>query len=164
MKQAIVILVKNPRIEILRKAYDKDFKKYKTHITLVYPFEVKDRAKLIEHIEYCLKGIEPFEIVLERARKSNNYLFLDVTKNQETLLNLYKTLNSGILRGFENNEFSIYRPHVTLGRFNSHEELMTVINELRERGSNFRIMVDKISLITLNDDGSAKDIENFKLK
>jgi 2'-5' RNA ligase len=164
MKQVINILIKNPRIEILRKKYDHVFRKVKTHVTLVYPFEIKDHAKLVEHIEYCLAGMAPFEIVLDKLRKSRNYLVLDVGKNQEKLLNLHKKLNSGILSGFENKELSIYLPHITLGMFDSHEELMKVINELRERGSNFRVIVDKISLLTLNDDGSAKEITNFALK
>lgn len=164
MKQTINILINNPRIEILRKKYYKDFKKYKTHLTLVYPFEIKDKVQLKQHIEYCLKDIKPFEIVFDKLRKSSNYLVLDVNKNQELLLNLYKKLNSGILCGFENKEISIYLPHITLGVFNSNEELMGVLGELRERGSNFRVVVDKISLLTLNDDGSAKAIRNFVLK
>lgn len=164
MKQVINIQISNPRIEILRKKYDKVFKNVKTHVTLVYPFEFENQTKLCEHIEYCLAGIEPFEIVFEKLRKSGNYLVLDVSKNKEKLLLLYKKLNSGILSGFENKEISIYLPHITLGVFESHEELMRVINELRARGSNFRVIVDKISLITLNEDGSAKEIKNFTLK
>ncbi len=164
MKQVINILINNPRIEVLRKRYDKVFTNVKTHVTLVYPFEVADQVKLAEHIESCLEGIGPFEIVFRKVRKSSKYLVLDVDKNQEILLKLYEKLNTGILRGFENKELSIYLPHITLGVFDSHEKLMKVINELRARGSNFRVMVDKISLLTLNDDGSAKEIKNFKLK
>ena len=164
MTQVINIPIKNPRIEALRRKYDKVFRNRKTHVTLVYPFEVKDQAKLFEHIEYCLEGIGPFEIVFEKVRKSSNYLVLDVAKNQEKLLMLSKKLNSGILSGFENKELSIYLPHITLGIFDSHEALMKVINELRARGSNFRVMVNKISLLTLNEDGSAKEIKNFVLK
>jgi 2'-5' RNA ligase len=164
MKQAINIQISNPRIEILRKNYDHVFKNRKTHVTLVYPFEVQDQVELAKHIEYCLEGIEPFELVFEKVRKSNNYLVLDVGRNQEKLLNLYKKLNSGILSGFENKDISIYLPHITLGMFDSNEELMRVINELRLRGSNFKVMVDKISLLTLNEDGSAKEIKNFMLK
>jgi 2'-5' RNA ligase len=164
MKQVINILIRNPRIEILRKKYDHVFTKVKTHLTLVYPFEVEDQAKLTEHIEYCLQGVEPFEIVFEKFRKSSNYLVLDAGKNQEKLLNLNKKLNTGILAGFENKELSIYLPHITMGAFDSHEDLMKVLNELRVRGSNFRVMVSKISLMTLNEDGSAKEIRNFALK
>jgi len=164
MKQVINIQISNPRIEILRKKYDHKFKKIKTHLTLVYPFEVKDQGKLIEHIEYCLKGISPFEIVFERLRKSDNYLVLDVTKNRKTLLALYKKLNSGILSGFENKDISIYLPHITLGLFKCHEELMQAIGELRARGSNFRFMVDKISLANLNEDDSVNGIQDFVLK
>jgi len=164
MKQVVNILINNPRIEVLRKKYDHVFRNRKTHVTLVYPFEVKDQAKLNEHIEYCLQGVEPFEIVFDKFRKSGSYLVLDVGKNQEKLLNLYKKLNSGMLQGFENKDISVYLPHITLGIFESNEELMQVINESRARGSNYRVMVDKISLLTLNEDGSAKKIENFLLK
>ena len=164
MKQVINILISNPRIDILRKKYDKVFKKIKTHVTLVYPFEVKDQAKLQEHIEYCLSGIEPFEITFEKFRKSGNYLVLDVGRNQDKLLDLYKKLNSGILSGFENKDISIYLPHITMGLFDSNEELMKALGEMRQRGSNFRITVDKISLLTLNDDETAKEIKNFELK
>ena len=90
MKQVINILINNPRIEILRKKYDPGINNYKTHLTLVYPFEVKDQAKLREHIEYCLDGIESFEIVFDKLRKSSNFLVLDVGKNKEMLLKLHK--------------------------------------------------------------------------
>jgi 2'-5' RNA ligase len=163
MKQVINIAITNPRIEILRKKYDHVFTKVKTHITLVYPFEVSNQTELIKHLEYCLEGIGKFEIVLEKFRKSKNYLVLDVGKNKGVLLNLYKKLNSGILTGFENKDISIYLPHITMGVFDSHESLMNTINELRIRGSNFRVMVDKISLLTLNGDGSAKSEQIFKL-
>lgn len=163
MKQVINIQINNPRIEILRKKYDKVFRNVKTHVTLVYPFEVKNQVELKEHIEYCLQGINSFEIVFEKVRKSGKYLVLDVGKNRDKLMNLHEKLNSGMLRGFENKEVSIYLPHITLGRFDSHEDMMKVINELRERGSNFRIMVDKISLLALNEDGSMKSKEDFNL-
>lgn len=164
MKQVINIPIINSRIEIMRDNYDRAFRKIPTHVTLVYPFEVKDQAKLIEHIQLALQGLQPFEITFERLRKSNNYLVLDVDKNQRILLDLYKKLNKGILEGFENKELSIYLPHVTLGNFDSNEDLMKVITELRGRGSNYRVMVDKINLLTLNADNSVKDKKEFLLK
>jgi 2'-5' RNA ligase len=164
MKQVINIIIDNPRIENLRRKYDVNYKKFKTHLTLVYPFEVKDQEKLKEHILFCLARLEPFEIVFQKVRKSKNFLVLDVTTNRQKLLDLYKKLNSGILAGFENKEISIYLPHLTLGVFDSNEALMEVINELRSIGSNYRILVDKINLATLNEDNSIKDIETFVLK
>jgi len=164
MKQTINILIDNPRIENLRKKYDPNYKKIKTHLTLVYPFEVQEQDKLKEHIEYCLNGLENFEIIFQKVRKSKNFLVLDVTTNRQKLLDLYKKLNSGVLAGFENKELSIYLPHITLGFFNLDEELMKVINELREIGSNYRVLVDKINLVTLNKDDSIKEVESFNLR
>ena len=138
MKQTIFIPIKNPRIDALRKKYDTNFKKIQTHVTLVYPFEVRDQIQLTHDLDYCLKELVSFEIVFENFRKSSNYLVLDAGKNQRILLELYKKLNSGILAGFENKDISIYLPHVTIGKFNLNEDLMMALGEMRSRGSNLR--------------------------
>jgi len=164
MKQVINIIIKNKRLEILRKKYNSPFKNLPAHITLVYPFEVSDQDMLIKHIEHCLLGINPFEITLQKVRKSSNYLVLDVVRNKAILLNLHKKLNSGMLSGFENKELSIYLPHITLGFFKEIPELMQAINDLRQQNLNYRIDVNKISLLTLNDDDSVKSRKDFKLK
>jgi len=163
MKQSIVIPIKSIRIDKLRKKYDPYFSKIKTHVTLVYPFEVEDQNKLIEHINYCLEKIESFEITFHKLRKSKNFLVLDVERNREKLLRLYKLLNSGILSGFENKELSIYLPHITLGIFNSNPELMEAIKGLRGRNLDFRVDVKGITLLTLNEDNSIKTEKSFNL-
>jgi 2'-5' RNA ligase len=164
MKQVINIIIKNKRLEILRKRYNPPFKKIPAHITLVYPFEVSDQEKLIVHIENCLKGINPFEITLQKVRKSGNYLVLDVVKNKTLLLNLYKKLNSELLSGFENKELSLYLPHITLGLFDNIQELMQAINSLRQQNLSYRIEVEKISLLTLDSKDSIISRRDFKLR
>ncbi len=163
MKQTINILLKSKRLDILRKKYDSPYKKIKTHITLVYPFEVENQEKLVEHVEYSLCNMSQFKITLHKARKSGRHLVLDVADNKTILINLYKKLNSGILTGFENKELSIYLPHVTLGVFDSNEKMNEALSNLREQNLSYSIDVDAINLITLNGDDSIKDIKAFKL-
>ncbi len=157
-------MLKSKRLDILRKKYDPLYKKYKTHITLVYPFQVEDQEKLVQHIESCIQGIEPFDITLQKCRKSGNYLVLDVARTKELLLKLYKKLNSGILSGFENKELSIYLPHVTLGFFENVSDLMPALNNLRQQNLDFRVDIDHIDLLTLKEDDSVKEIRHFPLK
>jgi len=163
MKQTINILLKSKRLDILRTKYDSPYKKVKTHITLVYPFEVENQEKLVEHIEYSICGISQFKITLQKARRSGKHLVLDGADSKNLLIDLYKKLNSGILAGFENKELSIYLPHVTLGVFESNEEMNEALAKLREQNLSYLIEVDAINLLTLNSDDSVKEIKVFKL-
>jgi 2'-5' RNA ligase len=163
MKKTINILLKSKRLDILRKKYDSPYKKIKTHITLVYPFEVKNQEKLAEHIEHCLTGLTQFKITLRKAKKSGKQLVIDAVDNNELLMDFYKKLNSGILTGFENKELFIYLPHVTLGVFNSTEKMNEALAKLREQNLSYLVEVDAINLLTLNSDNSIKDIRSFKL-
>lgn len=163
MKQTINILLKSKRLDILRKKYDSPYKKIKTHITLVYPFEVENQERLTEHIEHCLTGLTQFKITLQKARKSGTHLVIDAVDNNEILIDLYKKLNSGILAGFENKELSIYLPHVTLGVFSAPEKMSEALAKLREQNLSYLIDVDAINLLTLNSDDSVKETKAFKL-
>jgi len=88
---------------------------------------------------------------------------LDGADSKNLLIDLYKKLNSGILAGFENKELSIYLPHVTLGVFESNEEMNEALAKLREQNLSYLIEVDAINLLTLNSDDSVKEIKVFKL-
>lgn len=163
MKQTINLLLKSKRLDILRTKYDSPYKKIKTHITLVYPFEVENQEKLVEHIESSICGLSQFKITLQKARKSGKHLVLDVVENKNLLIDLYKKLNSGILAGFENKELSIYLPHVTLGVFESSDKMSEALANLREQNLSYSVEIDAINLLTLNSDDSVKEIKVFKL-
>ena len=163
MKQTLNIILKSKRLDILRKKYDSPYRKLKTHITLVYPFEVENQEKLTAHIEQCLAGLIQFKITLQKARKSGQHLVIDVAENKNILIDLYKKLNSGILAGFENKELSIYLPHVTLTALDSAEKMSAALSSLREQNLNYSVDIDAINLVTLNADDSVKETKVFKL-
>lgn len=167
MKQVLVILIKKSReVEEIRKSYLKDYKKFKPHITLVYPFKIKDQRSLNEHIENSLQKLKPFELTLEGLKKSAKeyYLYLLVKEGKKELMHLYKNLNSGILKNFKNKDMPVYIPHITLGIFDSKDEINNAIKKIERLKLRSEMKVTKIELLTLNSDNSIKKIEEFKLK
>ena len=167
MKQAVNILIKeNKRIRDIRKKYLLEYKKYKFHITLVYPFEIKNQEQLIEHINKSAKRIKPFNLILSGLKKSAReyYLYLLIKEGKKEIMVLYKNLNRGVLKGFQNKNLPRYIPHVTLGGFRSKKEIDKVINSLKNQKISLSARINSIQLLTLNKDMSIKSIKNFKLK
>ena len=49
-EQAIVIFIpKDKKVEVIRKKYDKYYKEFKNHVTLSYPFKIKNQKLLNKH-------------------------------------------------------------------------------------------------------------------
>jgi len=74
--KAIVIFLK--KIENVRKKYVAHHKKFRPHITLVYPF--KAGKKIDKQIEEKIKSIKSFDISLEglgKSKKNLPYLVVD---------------------------------------------------------------------------------------
>jgi len=165
MKQVINIIIENKEIDRIRKKYDKNYGKIKSHISLVYPFEVDD-GELREHINNIINNFGKFEIILRGFEKSAKeyYLYLLIDKGNEKIIELYKKFNSGILSGFKNKDMPVYIPHVTLGVFNSEEEINKAVQELEKQKIKIKFFVDKINLLTLNGDFSINKQEDFQLK
>jgi len=166
VKQAIVIFVNNKKVNYIRKKYDSGFKKYRSHISLVYNFNISNQRELFVHIQKSIKGIKPFNIKLKGLGKSAKeyYLYLLINKNKSIIMKLYKKLNLGLLSGFENKNLPKYIPHVTLGIFNSRKDIDEASNSLEKDRLGVNMVISKISLLTLNPDNSIKSIKNFKLK
>ena len=71
MKQAIIILLKkNPVIELIRKKYVPGYDKYEPHISLVYSFDVSNQDMLIKHIKSSVSDFSPFRLVMKGFEKA----------------------------------------------------------------------------------------------
>lgn len=166
MKQVINLLLEKDRIiEGVRKQYLLDYKKYEPHINIVYPFEVEDQNKLDEHIKDSIKETKPFNLKLKGVQQVGNgfYLYLLVNKGEDQLLKLHSKLSSGILSGFENKEMPKYVPHITLGIFQSQEEIDSAIEGLKEQNIEQNIKIESIQLLTLKEDDTIDSIKNYNL-
>lgn len=162
-------LTKKQVINLMLKINPKRYnipKKYKPHITLVYPFEDIDQKKLNEHIKKSIKNIHPFRIVLRGLQKSAKeyYLYLLVKNGKSKVMKLYRNLNSGLLKGFKNKDMPRYTPHITLGVFKTKKELDLALKQEKARRKEYIVKINSIQLSTLNKNNSIKSIKNFKLK
>ncbi|RJQ17543.1 2'-5' RNA ligase family protein [Candidatus Woesearchaeota archaeon] len=165
MKQSIAIFLKSSsEIERVRKKYLPNYNKFKLHITLVYAFEVKDQNKLAVHIKKSIKELKPFPLSLHGLKKSAKeyYLYLLVDKGKMNILKLYKTLNSGILKSFQNKKIPKYVPHITLGVFKTKNAIDSAFKELSKENLYFETKVSSIQLLTL-DKTALKSMANFRL-
>lgn len=145
--QAVVIhLKKVPEIQRIRKKYDPKLF-LKPHITICYPFKVKNAENIIKE---TLKNTKPFEIRLDRPSRSTqeHYLLLRPSKGESKLNNLRKLLYKKLKIKW-NMPFS-YRPHVTLGRLKDRKHQTEALEY--SKGIDIRYKVDTISYIEVTKD------------
>ena len=141
-------------------------KKFKPHMTLVYPFEVPDQNLLKKHLLKSIKNISSFEIKFKGLKKSlkDYYLYLLVQTGRSKIMKLYKKLNSGILKDFKNPDMPKYIPHVSLGIFKSKKDIEGAMRNPKFRNQEFITKITSIQLLTLKKDDSIKSIKEFNLK
>lgn len=161
-----ILLKKNKEIERVRKKYDKDYKKFKPHINIVYPFEYANQEQLHSHIKESIQDTKPFKLVLKDLKKSSKdyYLYLTVDKGKKEILRIYKNLHSKILTKFVNKDMPKYTPHLTLGHFKTKKEIDNAIKNIKKQKIKYETFVDEICLLTLRKDLKIKSMKRFKLK
>ena len=165
MKQAIVILLpENKRIRKIRKKYEPNYKKFKLHTTLAFPFENVNQEKLFQHIKDSIKNIKPFKLRLGGLRKSPKeyYLYLLAKKGKDKIVKIHKNLYSKILTKWLRKDIP-YIPHITLGVFKTKKEIDNAIKEIKNQNLILKTKVNAISLLTLNKDDTIKSIKKYKL-
>jgi len=166
MKQVINILLKKDKsIEKIREKYVPDYKKFKPHINLVYPFEINSQKKLYEHINKSIKEIKPFKLALKGLKKSSKefYLYLLADEGNAEIIKLYGNLNSGLLKDFKNKSMPKYTPHLTIGVFKTKKEIDCAMKELKGNKIKYKIEIKSVQLVTLNKDNMICKIKNFVL-
>jgi len=167
MEQVInIILQRNKKIDKIRAKYDKNYKKLKPHINLIYPFEEINQKELYRHIKKSIEEIKSFKLVLKGLKKSSKgyYLYLLVDKGKYEVMKLYKNLSKGLLKNIKNKDMPQYIPHLSLGVFRNKEEIDKVVNELRKENLKIEYVVNEINLLTLNKNLTIKSGRKFKLK
>ncbi len=116
-----------PPIQALRKQYDRHYRRWMPHITLLYPFRpVSFFERLTPLLVQACAGIEPFEVQLARfdlfvhsRRKTTLHLVPEPVKVLKALHNtLWKILpDCDDLRRFANG----FTPHLSVGQVRSQD-------------------------------------------
>lgn len=141
-------------INSIRKKYDPLVKCIPPHISIVFPFDSNiSTNELKEHVKDSLKGIKKFNIQLKDITGDfrDGFLFLNVKKGNDNIIELHDKLYSGILQNFLFNKIT-YCPHLTVGRLQEQKEFDNAINELSCFSENFETVIDKIFVENIDID------------
>lgn len=94
-----------------------------------------------------MKGIEPFHIELQGiSKESGNYLFLNLSKGKEQIIELYRRLYRGILEDYYPDFLKKveFLPHLTVGRIESDPLCNMAFEEMKGMQEIFADRVDEI--------------------
>ena len=136
-------------IDSIREKYDPLAKLVRPHITIVFPFENEMSNEAIEEIlTKRLENVKPFEVTLSgismQVNRFGNSLLLDVKKGKEDICFIHDILYRNEFKQYDS-EIE-YKPHITLGQFQTANELDIAYNELKNMDETFTTIVNKISV------------------
>lgn len=138
-------------IDSIRKKYDPLANCIAPHITIVFPFD-SDIATddLKQHLNKVLRGIKKFKVQLKAYTGDfrDGYLFLNVKKGNDKIIELHDKIYSGILESFLLRKVT-YCPHLTVGRLQQSEEFDKALYELCDHEESFETIVDKIDIVNI---------------
>ncbi|WP_238916797.1 2'-5' RNA ligase family protein [Clostridium sp. YIM B02555] len=149
LKRAIILFPNFDNINIIksiREKYDPLANCIEPHITIVFPFDSDiSTDDLKSHFNKVLKGVKKFNVKLKDFTGDfrDGYLFLNVKKGNDNIIELHDKLYSGILEYFLFRKVT-YCPHLTVGRLHKESEFDKALDELRSLDESFEIIIDKI--------------------
>ena len=106
MKRAIVLFPKFDNIDAIqavRERFDPLAKYIAPHITLVFPFDsALSTEELREHMARTLQGVKRFPVQLRGITGDfrEGYLFLNVKRGNDSIIDLHDRLYQGALEPF----------------------------------------------------------------
>ncbi|CAN7368625.1 2'-5' RNA ligase family protein [Rossellomorea sp. LjRoot5] len=152
------------KIQEIRNRYDPLSDKIPPHITLVFPFEsFIPQSEILAHIESVAKHISPFSLTLKDVTGfGGEFLFLNVKKGNDFLIELHDELYKGILAPYRDPHFT-YSPHITLGRPGNREEYITALKKYKDWRESYHTEVTEITLEQIGEDNVANVIGRVPL-
>ncbi|MFL0269315.1 2'-5' RNA ligase family protein [Candidatus Clostridium radicumherbarum] len=160
LKRCIMIFPKFNNGQIIDKIRDQCdplANHVRPHITLVFPFDSDTKTtELKEHISTVLSNITPFEIFLNGITPTNNfgkYLFLNIQKGSEEIIEIHKRLYTGILENYFPDwlKGKTFLPHMTIGNFDNEEKFQIAIKDTRNITDSFKTIVNEISVEIIDE-------------
>jgi len=173
LKRCIMIFPKFENgkiIDNIRDRYDPLAMHVKPHITLVFPFDSDIQTNVLrEHISLVLSDVKAFEVTLNGIIPVNNfskYLFLDIQKGGNKIIELHKRLYTGILENYfpEWLKGHDFLPHMTVGKFNNEDDFTMAINETRNIIDSFKTTVNEVSVEIIDENEDSMIEVNIPLK
>ena len=163
MKRAIVLFSKFDNIDAIqavRERFDPLAGYIAPHITLVFPFEsTLTTEEMREHMARALKGVKRFPVQLRGITGDfrEGYLFLNVKRGNDPIIDLHDRLYQGVLEPFLFSKVT-YCPHITIGRLEQQTEFDQALEELAGFSEQFEADIDRVSVENI-DSGERSTIE-----
>ena len=157
-------------IDSIRDRYDPLATHVKPHITLVFPFDSDIESNVLrEHISSVLANITAFEVTLKGITPENyfaKYLFLNIQKGGNEIIELHKRLYTGILENYFPKWLKghIFLPHMTVGNFDNDDDFAIAINETRNITDSFITTVNEVSVEIIDENEDSIIEINIPLK
>ncbi|CAG0961138.1 Putative phosphoesterase YjcG [Anaerolineae bacterium] len=154
-KRAIVVFPKFENIfhiEQLRKQFDPLAMTIEPHITLVFPFESDLLVESLQaHIRQAIQGLSPFPIRLHGITGSDDeYLFMNIKRGNDQLIELHDRLYSGILAEYLRVEHT-YVPHLTVGRLKGKATFLTALEASQQMDAIFQTIIEEVAVYRVDD-------------
>lgn len=157
------------KVEDFRKKYDPYTNLVRAHITFVFPLPEDKIPKqvLVDHLSAIARKWKPFDIrMTDLSRSWEHWLFLDVEKGNQEIINLHDELYTGPLAPYLRIDLP-YDPHIGLGLFTDKSVEFSVRNpeaapldssgfekarkEAELLGLDYSGRVESLHLITIDD-------------
>ena len=157
-KRVIVIFPKFERLDLIeqiRSMFDPLAASVKAHITLVPPFEADvSSEQLHSHIEQVIQNIQPFSVTLQGITgHEGEYLFLNVKRGNDELIELRDKLYSGILANHLLPQYT-YVPHLTVGRLPDQKLFLEAVTTAQEVTAIFETQIYEVSVYNVQSNGT----------
>lgn len=154
-------------IDEIRDKYDPLAKLVRPHITIVFPFEMDiTNDELSMFLENRFRDFKSFEIEMKDFSKCEdrfgNYLFLNMIKGAETIIQLHDLLYS--------NEFSTFDlgmpfiPHMTVGKLKTVDDLNDAYESVAGNKTVFKSIITKISVEMIGENEESIIVIEKKLR
>jgi 2'-5' RNA ligase len=143
------------KIQEIRRIYDPLYAHVASHITLVFPFRgLIPSRKIEEHVRKSVENMRPFKIVMQGiSKEAGNYLFLNISEGNESIVELHRRLYSGLLSELYPSflRANPYKPHMTLGRTSNPMELEIAYNKYKDFEEKFSDTVTEVAVEIIDE-------------
>ena len=146
-----------PSIQAIRKKYDRNFRRWMPHITLLYPFVPKDQfEQIVEKFGIACRGIDPFDVALHNVcyfqhGQRGFTLWLDpesdggVDRLQKTIWDVMPECDD--VRIFKNG----FTPHLSVGQVKTQKDMDRVLPTVQNTWTPLIFCASSVALIWRNN-------------